>query len=175
MSRVLVGLAVAGLLHGGLTAEAEEPQKKRGLTSRMLDIFRGDPSRTDKHGVVHTRYLSLKMEVTPLSFKLGETRKLNVSLQLLNKSKKFIDLEFPTTQRIEVLVRDAQGKVVQTWSEDQSFTSDTSHVTINPSERVEYMASVATREMVAGQTYTVEAFFPNFEELRVKKAVKPEA
>jgi len=39
-------------------------------------------------------------------------------------------------------------------------------VTINPNERLEYVVSLATRDMVAGETYTVEAFFPNFDQLR---------
>ena len=44
----------------------------------------------------------------------------------------------------------------------------------HPGERVEYSASVATRDLGAGNTYTVEAFFPNYEALHAAKTITPE-
>jgi hypothetical protein len=93
---------------------------------------------------------------------------------LKNRSKKFVQMQFPTSQRIEVLVRTTDGKLVEQWSQDQSFANEPTLVVINPRERLEYTASVATRDMTAGRTYIVEAFFPNYEPLRVQKAVTPE-
>ena len=46
-------------------------------------------------------------------------------------------------------------------------------VAINPGERLEYAVNVSTRDLVAGETYTVEAFFPNFEPLRQSLPVTP--
>jgi hypothetical protein len=63
---------------------------------------------------------------------------------------------------------------VNTWSEDQSFTNDPAAVTVNPGERLEYSVSVATREMSAGQAYTVEASFPNYPEFKIQEKVTPE-
>lgn len=153
---------------------AQEVTERRGVTSRMLDMFRGNPRKVAKDGTVRTRFLQLKMEVTPVPFKLEDTRQLQVSLELTNRSKKFLDLEFPTAQRIEVLVRDRLGRVVTQWSEDQAFAQSVSHVVMNPGERLEYTASVATRDMTAGEEHTVEAFFPGFEDLRVQKVVVPQ-
>jgi len=85
---------------------------------------------------------------------------------LANRGKKIAQLEFPTSQRIEVLVKSKEGKTIEQWSEDQAFNDEPTMVTINPGERLEYAVNVATRDMVADQTYTVEAFFPNFDQLR---------
>ena len=101
-------------------------------------------------------------------------RSLKVTLQLVNKGRKMAQLEFPTSQRIEVLVKNAAGKTVEQWSEDQAFTNDPTVETINPGERLEYSASIATRDLAAGQSYTIEAFFPNYEPLRTSKTLVPE-
>ena len=83
-------------------------------------------------------------------------------------------LEFPTTQRIDVIVRNQAAKIVAQWSEDQSFSNDPGYVTVNPGERIEYNALVATRDMAAGQTYIVEGFFPNFTQLKIQKSIVPQ-
>ena len=44
-------------------------------------------------------------------------------------------------------------------------------VAINPNERLEYSVNIATRDMVAGETYAVEGFFPNFDALRKTRPV----
>lgn len=111
--------------------------------------------------------------IDPLPLKLSEVRSFRVTLQLANKGKKLAQLDFPTTQRIEVLVKDGAGKTIEQWSEDQAFQNEPTLVAINPSERLEYTATVATRDLAAGQTYTVEAFFPNFDQLRASKQVIP--
>lgn len=118
--------------------------------------------------------LELSILLEPLPLKLPETRQLKVTLQLTNKSKKFVQMEFPTSQRIEVLVKNKEGKLVEQWSEDQAFASEPTLVVVNPNERLEYSASVATRDMVPGESYTIEAFFPNFEPLRIQKTIVPE-
>jgi hypothetical protein len=104
---------------------------------------------------------------------LPETKQIKVTIKLVNRGKKLVQLNFPSSQRIEVLVKTKEGKQIEQWSEDQAFTDEPSMVTINPDERVEYPVTVSTRDMVAGETYTVEAFFPNFDQLR--KTVTVEA
>lgn len=123
---------------------------------------------------VNGKRLALSMEIAPAPVKLSEARTIQVTLRLANRSKKFAQLSFPTTQRIEVLVKNKQGKMVEQWSEDQAFSNEPSLVTLNPGERLEYVANVATRDMVAGEPFVVEGFFPNFEELRTQKTVVPE-
>jgi Intracellular proteinase inhibitor len=118
--------------------------------------------------------IELKLDVTPTPVKLSEDREVKVTITVYNQSKKSVHLDFPTSQRIEILVRDASGKVVNTWSEDQSFTDDSAAVTVNPGERLEYAASVATREMTGGQPYTIEASFPSDAELKIQQQVIPQ-
>jgi len=118
--------------------------------------------------------MELNLAVDPIPVKLSENREVKVTVTLFNRSsKKYIHLNFPTSQRIEILVKDSSGKVVNTWSEDQSFTNDPAAVTVNPGERLEYAVSVATREMTAGQPYLIEASFPNYAELKVQQQVVP--
>jgi hypothetical protein len=117
--------------------------------------------------------LEMKMIVDPAAPNLGEDKHLTVTLRLQNKGKKLAQLDFPTTQRIEVLVKNSTGKIVEQWSEDQAFQNEPSLVTINPGERLEYVATVSTRDFAAGQEYTVEGFFPNYDMLRSSVKVVP--
>ena len=113
------------------------------------------------------------ISIDPTPVKLSDVRTMKVTLQLANKGKKLAQLDFPTTQRIEVLVKDSTGKTIERWSEDQAFQNEPTLVTINPNERLEYTATVATRDLHAGQAFSVEAFFPNYEQLRAVKPLTP--
>jgi len=118
--------------------------------------------------------MELKLDLTPDPFTLSEDREIKVTVTIFNRlPKQYVHLDFPTSQRIEILVRDAAGKVVNTWSEDQSFTNDPATVTINPGERLEYSASVATREMTAGEPYVIEVSFPSYPDLKIQRQVTP--
>ena len=109
-----------------------------------------------------------------MPLKLADANRLKVTLTLVNHGKKLAPLEFPTSQRVEVLIKNSAGKTVEQWSQDQAFTSDPTVVTINPNERAEYSVEVATRDMSAGQTYTVEGFFPKYDTLKAVQTLVPE-
>lgn len=129
----------------------------------------GPKSPPDIHGDIE-----LKLDLAPAVIKLSDTRQVQVTVSLINRSKKnYVHLDFPTSQRIEILVRDSTGKVVDTWSEDQSFTNDPATIAVNPGERLEYNASVATREMSAGQPFLIEVSFPNYPDLKIAQRVIP--
>ncbi len=129
----------------------------------------------DADTVVHTQNITFVLKVTPEVIKLSETRQLDVKIRLVNTSKRFIQLAFPTTQRIEILLRASDGKVVTQWSEDRSFEPTIGYVAINPGEHIEYAATISTRDLEAGKSYTLHAFFPNFLELKGEKLIVPEA
>jgi len=156
-------------------------EKKRGIIGRTWQSatkvipFRGTPKPAivSKASSATFRGLEMKMTAEPTAPKLGETRQLTVTLQLQNKGKRLVQLDFPTTQRIEVLVRNTAGKMVEQWSEDQRFENEPGLVAINPGERLEYAATVSTRDFVAGQEYIVEGFFPNYESLRGTVKITP--
>ena len=164
----------------GFCAYASSPNPGATPTPTLLDQtltvlhLKHTPKPANSANAAKVRHgMELTLTVDPTPFKLAETRQVKVTATLANRSKNFVHLNFPTTQRIEVLVKDAGGKVVNTWSEDQSFTNDPASVTINPGERLEYTVSVATREMTAGQTYTIEVSFPSYPDLIIQKKVTP--
>jgi hypothetical protein len=151
-----------------------EATPQPGFISRFFNIFHHAPKPPVEKISLHGRKFALGLDISPQPLKLSETRQMKVTLVLTNKSANFVHLEFPTTQRIEILIRNKAGKLVTQWSEDQSFANEPSYVAINPGERIEYSESVPTREMAAGQPYTVEGFFPNYDDLKTSKTIVPE-
>ncbi|MHA3775099.1 BsuPI-related putative proteinase inhibitor [Verrucomicrobiota bacterium sgz303538] len=174
---LLVSYLVVGSASG---AEDDRHEEKRpgffGRVVQSLNPFRSKEERDklNEAKAPNWKRLELSMVVEPQPLKLPETRLMKVTLRLANRSKKFVQMEFPTSQRIEVLIRNKAGKLVEQWSEDQAFANEPTLVVVNPGERLEYTVNVATRDMSPGETYMVEAFFPNFEPLRVQKSIVPE-
>jgi hypothetical protein len=82
-------------------------------------------------------------------------------------------LEFPTTQHIEILARNASGAVVERWSDDRGFEREEGIVVINPRERIEYQEKISTREMRAGQAYSVEVALKTQPDHSVSQPVNP--
>ena len=123
---------------------------------------------------VRTHGLALSLRLEPVPVKLSETRRLEATLQLKNVSSRFIHLEFETSQRFDVLVRDAAGRTVVQWSEDRVFEAEPGYVGINPGEHLEYQASFSTRDLQPGKSYTITAFFPNRDDLKVELPRAPE-
>jgi len=97
------------------------------------------------------------LSVQPESPKIGQDRELDVVYSVKNNSRKMTRLEFPTDQRIEILTMDSGGAVVDRWSDDRSFRPREGLVVLNPNERIEFREKVSTRDMRAGETYTIEA------------------
>ena len=159
---------------GGKRAAEPTPapaaEKKPGMMNRVLHPFGGGKDSASKSN----GRLAVELKFSPQPLKLSESNRLKVTLTLINHGKKLAPLEFPTSQRIEVLIKNNFGKTIEKWSDDQPFTNDPTVVTINPGERAEYIVEVATRDLVAGQSYTVEGFFPNYNTLRAEKALTPE-
>lgn len=144
-------------------------------TLRFFHLARHSESNSENRATVRLKELTLTMQLSPSPLKLSDTRQLKVALLLANRSSQYVHLNFPTTQRFEILIQDNErNKLVTQWSEDQSFSNEPAFVTINPGERVEYNAMVSTRDLVAGRAYTVEAFFPNFDKLKIQQAIVPE-
>jgi hypothetical protein len=131
------------------------------------------PREMKQSGSVNYKALVVELRVEPPAPKLGEQRQAAVIIRLTNKSKRLVQLNFPTTQRIDVVVKNKAGKTIEHWSDDQRFENETGLVAINPGERLEYTAHVSTREMSAGEVYTVEGFFPAHEPLRVTGSIAP--
>lgn len=169
----LFPVLVAALALTSLPAVAsEEGEGKRpGFLSRVVNVFRF--KKGDDKKQANWRRLELSLTIEPQPLNLSENRLFKAVLQLTNKSKRLVQLEFPTSQRIEVVVKTKAGKLVEQWSEDQAFANEPTLVSINPGERLEYTVSLATRDLQPGETYIVEAFFPNYEPLRTQTTLAP--
>lgn len=97
------------------------------------------------------------IQVTPgTKFKLEDRREITAALSVTNHSNRLVALEFPSEQRVEFVILDSVGAVIERWSEDRSFAQQQGVIMVNPGERIEYSATLATREMQPGQVYTLE-------------------
>ncbi len=161
---LLCSVAIVFLLSGVRAAENERetPKPKKDIMSQVFGMFGGNKEDSRKL----TRQLEVSMDVSPLPVSLSKTRQLEVVFKLSNRAKKVVQLEFPTTQRIEILIRDAEGRMVTQWSEDHAFDTEVGMVSVNPLERIQYAAKISTRDLQAGKEYILEGFLPHYPELK---------
>jgi Intracellular proteinase inhibitor len=110
--------------------------------------------------------LEMRVRVIPEAIHLSDTRALEVHLQLINRSKKAINLFFNDSRKYDFILRDPSGKKLAQWSDDQPVTQTPGYVIINPTERAEFVGNVSTRDMVAGRTYTLEAIVVGYDKMR---------
>jgi hypothetical protein len=155
------------------TQRAWDATKRAG--SKTVDTVTSPFSGKKKESESKTGWRQLSMGVTidPPQVKLPGTNSLRVKVTVNNRGKHAVQLDFPTTQRVEVLVKNDSGKVLSRWSDDQRVDKEQGFVVLNPDERLEYSATVSTREMRAGQSYEIEAYFPDYDKLRASRPVSP--
>lgn len=120
--------------------------------------------------------LTVELKTEPDPVRLGEVREIKVTFIVRNTGKTATTLKFPTGQTMEIALRDvAADKVVSLWSTDRTFTEETRYLVINPGERLEYGEPITTRELKAGKTYNLEAYFIGYApELRASRPVIPQ-
>ena len=113
------------------------------------------------------------LEVSPKDPSLKENRELAVTYTVRNTSKKMSRIEFPTSQRIEIITRNPTGGVIERWSDDRSFQPQEGIVIINPKERIEYQEKISTRDMKPGQTYSIDASLATQPDFAMQQQVTP--
>lgn len=138
-----------------------------GSTHRAAILPRGEKT-------ARSRGLALTLHLDPLPLKLSDTRRIEATLQLKNVSSRFRLLEFANSQRFDILVRNAAGRVIAQWSDDRVFEAVPGSVGINPGEHLEYNAALSTRDLQPSKPYTVTAFFPSRPDLKVELPLVPE-
>lgn len=124
--------------------------------------------------MVRSSGLEFTLRMEPFPLKLADNRRVTALLTLHNRSSRFVRLEFPTTQRFEVTVHDAAGKLLAQWSEDHAFENTPSSVGINPGEHLEYRGVIGTRDFVAGHRYLLTAAIVGYPKLKVELPLVPE-
>lgn len=108
------------------------------------------------------------------NFKLSGQREVGVVFTVTNNSRHIQKLEFPTDQRLELTLRGPDGRTLFLWSEDRLFQPGPSVLTVNPGERLEYPASIPTRDMSAGRDHTVEAVLPGHPSTLATLVLRPQ-
>lgn len=68
--------------------------------------------------------MELTLTIDPPVVKLPETRSFEVKVAVHNRTKKLLQLEFPSTQRIDVVLQGENGKVLYRMSDDQKFEDE---------------------------------------------------
>jgi intracellular proteinase inhibitor BsuPI len=170
MSRSLALAVLSLALASRVIAEDQTPQptpQKRSWFSRMLHPFQSSPVPTYKDP--RLRGLLLDLKLSPQPVKLSEVRQLEVKITLTNVSKRAVALEFPSDQRIEILLKNPSDAVLTTWSDNHAFDAKPAVVLINPGEHIYYPETIATRELTPNKVFIVEVFFPQYPELRIRQ------
>jgi len=141
--------------------------KKRSWFGRILHPF--SSTSLPEYKDLRLRGLTLDLLVTPQIVKLSETRQLQVKLIVTNLGKRAVTLDFPTDQRIEIYLRNAAETILTKWTDNHAITPKPATVLVNPQEHVEYNETIATRELAPNKVFSVEVFFPQYPELRVRQ------
>ena len=152
------------------------PQNRNSPDSVLARIkgFFGGMFSSVNFGPIRTPPTTEKLEVEPARFSLQDRREVNVTYTIRNNTKQISRLEYPTTQRIDILTYDPKGIVIDRWSDDRAFQPEDGIVVINPKERIEYQEKIPTREMKAGESYRVETFTTSTEKFQSEKTITPE-
>jgi len=128
------------------------PPAQRGWMSRILNPFaNNDDAPRVKSGVV------VSIEPEDVAPSLKAARQVGVRVLVSNNTRKLVSLNFPTSQRIEIIARSTEGKILYTYSTDRNFTQEVSVLTINPGERLEYSDAIPIRGWVADKPVFVSA------------------
>jgi len=102
-------------------------------------------------------------------YKDPRLRGLALDLQITPQTVKLSEVDFPTTQRIEIYLTNSAGEVLTKWSENHAIAAKPATILINPSERIEYNETISTRELTPNKVFIAEVFFPQFLELRIRE------
>jgi hypothetical protein len=134
------------------------------------------PSRSGPFGPVTGPVyygLEVRLKIAPEVIKLSDTHSLEARLQLINRRKKAITLAFSDSRHFDFILRDAAGKKLAQWSDDQPLNQTPGYAIINPQERAEFVGNISTRDMVAGRTYTLEGQVVGYDNLRQTATISP--
>lgn len=170
----LVCIALA-MLSGLALAQAQETASPtptpRSLFGRMLHPFGGGNPKKPLPNYKNPKLQGLDMavEVSPEPVKLSEVRQLGVDVALMNRGNQAVELSFPSDQRIDIHLLNPLGNILARWSENRTFADKPMLILLNPQERLEYHETMPTRELTPNKVFTVEAYFPQYPELKAQK------
>ena len=151
-------LSAPGLIKGGLFMQGSK-KRFEGANELNLDSYQA------------------RLEVSPTELSLQRIRdpqpndQIVIKFTLKNESDKGSTLYFPTAQRCEAVIRDADGKILYTWSEDYDFAQDAGYSYLNAGEHLNYQLTIAYQalrgKIPVGQS-TITASLVNYPQLRAE-------
>ena len=151
-------LSAPGLIKGGLFMQGSK-KRFEGANELNLDSYQA------------------RLEVAPTELTLQRIRDpqpndlIVIKFTLKNESDKGSTLYFPTAQRCEAVIRDAEGKTVYTWSEDYDFAQDAGYSYLNAGEHLNYQLTIpyqALRGRIPVGQSTITASLVNYPQLRAE-------
>ena len=151
-------LSAPGLIKGGLFMQGSK-KRFEGANELNLDSYQA------------------RLEVSPTELSLQRIRdpqpndQIVIKFTLKNESDKGSTLYFPTAQRCEAVIRDAEGKTVYTWSEDYDFAQDAGYSYLNAGEHLNYQLTIpyqALRGKIPAGQSTITASLVNYPQLRAE-------
>jgi len=151
-------LSAPGLIKGGLFMQGSK-KRFEGANELNLDSYQA------------------RLEVSPTELTLQRIREpqpndqIVIKFTLKNESDKGSTLYFPTAQRCEAIIRDADGKTVYTWSEDYDFAQDAGYSYLNAGEHLNYQLTIpyqALRGRIPAGQSTITASLVNYPQLRAE-------
>jgi hypothetical protein len=154
-------LSAPGLIKGGLFMQGSK-KRFEGANELNLDSYQA------------------RMEVSPAELTLQRIREpqpndqIVIKFTLKNDSEKGSTLYFPTAQRCEAVIRDAEGKTVYTWSEDYDFAQDAGYSYLNAGEHLNYQLTIpfqALRGKIPVGQSTITASLVNYPQLRAEMPI----
>jgi len=177
---LLVGMAATATALAEVDASRETmPKQFQGAPGLIKGGFliEGSKRRFEGANELNLDSFKTKMEVAPGELSLKNIRdpqpgdQINLKFTVTNDSDGGTFLYFPTAQRCEAQVRDAEGKVVYTWSEDFEFAPDAGYSFLNAGERVNYQLTIplqVLRGKIAAGTATLTASLVNYPQLKAE-------
>jgi hypothetical protein len=182
MKKLWIVLLLAGLVP--MQAAAEEPaspgffrriwQGTKRVGEKTADVVKAPFRKKGAEEIPAKgawRKLEMTMKLDPPEVRLPNTRVVDVVVLVVNKGKEAVQLEFPSSLRIDVVVKNETGRILSRWSDDQRIDREPAILLINPKERLEYNARISTRDMSGGGRFEIEAYFPSYEGLRTSRMV----
>jgi hypothetical protein len=151
-------LSAPGLIKGGLFMQGSK-KRFEGANELNLDSYQA------------------RLEVSPTELTLQRIRdpqpndQIVIKFTLKNESDKGSTLYFPTAQRCEAVIRDADGKTVYTWSEDYDFAQEAGYSYLNAGEHLNYQLTIpyqALRGRIPAGQSTIMASLVNYPQLRAE-------
>ena len=175
---IWVGLAVP--LRAEIDASRDTmPKQFQGAPGLIKGGFliEGSKKRFDRANELNLEAFKTDLEVTPGELSLKKIKDpqpedlIRLKFTVTNGAETGTFLYFPTAQRCEAMVRDAEGKIVYTWSEDFEFAPEAGYSFLNPGERLNYRLTIpfqALRERLPAGSATLTASLVNYPQLRAE-------